>query len=46
MRYHALWLREVGLGLTGQNICTKIAAEMIDKLLSNEYIEHDDQCLV
>jgi hypothetical protein len=43
MRYHTLLrLHEVVPGRTAQSVCTKVAAEISDKLLSKEYTEHDD----
>jgi hypothetical protein len=40
--YTLLRLHEVVPGRTAQSVCTKIAAEINDKLLSEEYTEHDD----
>jgi hypothetical protein len=43
LRYYTLLrLHEVVPGRTAQNVCTKIAAEISDKLLSDEYTERDD----
>jgi len=40
--YTLLRLHEVVPGRTVQSVCTKIAAELSDKLLSKEYTERDD----
>jgi hypothetical protein len=43
IRYYTLLrLHEVVPGRTTQSICTKIAAEISDKVLSREYTERDD----
>ena len=43
IRYYTLLrLHEVVPGRTAQSVCTKIAAEISDKLLSREYTERDD----
>jgi hypothetical protein len=43
MRYYTLLrLHEVVPDRTAQSVCTKVAAEISDKLLSKEYTERDD----
>jgi hypothetical protein len=43
IRYYTLLrLHEVVPGRTAQSVCTKIAAEISDQLLSKEYTERDD----
>jgi hypothetical protein len=43
LRYYTLLrLHEVVPGRTAQSVCTKIATEISDKLLSEEYTERDD----